>query len=149
MKIKGLDHMGIVSADLEKTRRFYTEFLGLEEVPRPENFKFGGLWLRIEGSGGIHVVLADDTTSDAGIPDPGEGKVGGLVTHFAFVVDELAPYMERAEEMNIAIVGGPYERGLGAKQAYLQDDDGYIVELFERSTVTGKGEERLPIKAAG
>lgn len=123
--------MGIVVEDLEKTRVFYLGFLGMTEVPRPSNFMFEGAWFETENQGQIHVILSKDTTSESGIPDPGVGKSGGLSTHFAFEVNDLDAFMERAKSMNINIVGGPYVRGLGATQIYLQDPDGYQVELFE------------------
>lgn len=125
--------MGLVVADLDKTRSFYIDFLGFEEIPRPANFLFGGAWLRAKCGDEVHVILAADTTSDAGIPDPGRAKSEGLATHFAFEVDDLEGFIKRAKEMGLEIVGGPMNRGLGATQVYIQDPDGYQVELFGRT----------------
>lgn len=133
MKVKNLDHAGLIVADLDKTRAFYVDFLGLEEIPRPENFLFGGAWFRAGVGNDIHVILAADTTADAGIPEPGRAKTEGLSTHFAFEVDDLDGFIQRANKLGIEIVGGPLNRGLGATQMYTQDPDGYIVELFEKT----------------
>lgn len=133
MKVKNLDHAGLIVADLDKTRAFYVDFLGLAEISRPANFLFGGAWFRAGVGNDIHVILAADTTADAGIPEPGRGKTEGLSTHFAFEVEDLDGYIQHANELGIEIVGGPLNRGLGANQMYTQDPDGYIVELFERT----------------
>lgn len=133
MKIKSLNHMGLVVSDLDKSRAFYVGFLGFAEVPRPPNFLFGGAWFRADSGYEVHVILAADTTSNSGIPEPGRAKKEGLSTHFAFEVDDLDGYIKRANELGIEIVGGPFNRGLGATQLYAQDPDGFQVELFERT----------------
>lgn len=137
--------MGIVVEDLDRTRGFYLDFLGMKEVARPSNFVFEGAWFEMGNGDQIHVILSKDTSSEAGIPDPGVGKTGGMSTHLAFIVDDLNSYVERAAEMGIDIVGGPYNRGLGATQIYLEDPDGYQVELFERTGQQDSREIRGPL----
>ena len=44
MAVERLDHYTIRTADLDATRCFYTEVLGLSVGPRPA-FTFPGLWL--------------------------------------------------------------------------------------------------------
>ena len=148
MKIISLNHMGLIAADLEQTRRFYIDFLGFKEVPRPSNFLFDGAWFRSETGYEIHIILAADTTADAGIPEPGIAKAEGLSTHFAFEVDDLDGYITRAKSMEIERVGGPLNRGLGATQAYFQDPDRYQVELFERTNEQGSNRLRKAIRAS-
>ncbi|MEM8862034.1 MAG: VOC family protein [Chloroflexota bacterium] len=133
MSIKSLNHMGIVSSDLDQTRRFYLDFLGMMEVSRPSNFVFEGAWFNANNQDQIHVIMSKDTSSDPGMPDPGVAKTGGMSTHIAFEVDDLETYVARARAMKIEIVGGPFNRGLGARQIYLEDPDGYQIELFERT----------------
>ena len=145
MQIKNLNHMGLIVADLDQTRTFYLDFLGMKEIARPSNFLFGGAWFQAGGYE-IHVILAADTTTDAGIPDPGLGKTEGLATHFAFEVDDLDSYLERAKMLGIEISGGPFNRGLGANQAYFQDPNGYQVELFERTDQQGSDRMREPMR---
>ena len=146
MQIKSLNHMGLIVADLEKTRAFYIGFLGLDEVARPTNFLFGGAWFRSQAGDEVHVILEADTTSDAGIPEPGRAKTEGLSTHFAFEVDDLNGYIQLANQLGIEIVGGPLNRGLGATQLYTQDPDGYQVELFERTDAESSDRMREAIR---
>ena len=139
--------MGLIVADLDRTRSFYIDFLGFKEVPRPANFLFGGAWFRADSGDEVHVILAEDTTADAGMPDPGRAKIEGLATHFAFEVDDLDGYIKRANELDIEIAGGPFNRGLGATQIYFQDPDGFQVELFERTNVNNSDQLREPIRS--
>ena len=44
MEIKRIDHYSIRTLDVEASRKFYTDVIGLTVGPRPE-FKFPGLWL--------------------------------------------------------------------------------------------------------
>ncbi len=138
--------MGIVSSDLDRTRKFYLGFLGMEEVPRPSNFVFEGAWFNANNRDQIHVILEKDTSSEAGIPDPGVGKSGGMSTHIAFEVDDLDTYITKANLMGYGLVGGPYNRGLGARQIYIEDPDGYQIELFERTDQMESDEIRGVLK---
>lgn len=73
--LKKLDHSALVVRDLEQSSWFYGEVLGLEEVPRPCTFTFGGRWFH--GSGyELHLILARDTTAPSGFAEPGEGAPG-------------------------------------------------------------------------
>ena len=46
LDVKSFDHVTLICADLEATRRFYVDFLGMTEVQRPA-FKFPGLWFQL------------------------------------------------------------------------------------------------------
>jgi len=126
-----LQHGSLVVADLEKSKAFYGEYLGMEEVPRPETFTFGGAWFISDGTE-MHMILEADTTAPAGLRPGGKGAETGLATHFAFLVDDVHKMAERAQEMDVPIVGGPMLRGDGILQLYLHDPDRYLIELFQQ-----------------
>ena len=44
MAIEGMNHFNVLTDDVEATRHFYCDILGLEKGERPP-FKFDGLWL--------------------------------------------------------------------------------------------------------
>ena len=67
-----LQHCGLIVADLDRSRGFYGGALGLEEVPRPDNFVFEGAWFQV-GDDQLHLLLETDTTSSAGGADRGDG----------------------------------------------------------------------------
>ena len=140
-----LQHCGLVVEDLEQSKRFYGDFLGMEEVPRSPTFTFAGAWFRSAGTE-IHVIQARDTTAVAGFPDPGRGENTGLATHFAFEVDDLEAMVAKAEKMGVPIVGGPMGRGDGVHQLYLHDPDRYLVELFQWVDRGEGSEERAAVR---
>jgi catechol 2,3-dioxygenase-like lactoylglutathione lyase family enzyme len=138
-----LQHCGLVVSDLERSKRFYSEALGLEEVPRPRNFTFAGAWFRF-GADEIHLLAEADTTGGAGVGDPGPGAVSGLATHLAFEVDDLRAACARLASNRVSLIGGPMPRGDGATQVFFRDPDGYVLEFFER---TGEDQSDAPERA--
>lgn len=140
-----LQHASVIVADLEKSKAFYGEFLGMEEIPRSPTFTFGGAWFISEGTE-IHMILEADTTAPAGLRPAGKGAETGLATHFAFLVDDVHAMAERAKAMDVPIVGGPMLRGDGILQLYLHDPDLYLIELFQRVESNEGAVERAAIR---
>jgi catechol 2,3-dioxygenase-like lactoylglutathione lyase family enzyme len=144
---RGLQHCGLIVADLERSRRFYRDALGLEEVPRPPNFTFAGTWFRF-GETEIHLLAESDTTGRAGAPDPGPSGAYGLVNHLAFEVDGLATAVSRLQQHGVALIGGPMPRGDGYEQVFFRDPDGHVLELFEATGEDQSGApERAPVRS--
>jgi catechol 2,3-dioxygenase-like lactoylglutathione lyase family enzyme len=144
--IRGIQHCALVVGDLERSKRFYGDVLGLEEIPRPSSFAFAGAWFRA-GADEVHLIVESDTTMRAGASAPGSALEFGLVTHLAFEVDSLADTLVRLRDRGVEVGGGPMARGDGVDQAFVRDPDGYIVEVFER---TGADQSaagpRLPVR---
>ncbi len=141
-----IQHCGLVVADVDRSRRFYGEALGLEEVPRPANFTFAGAWFRF-GDTEIHLLAEADTTGRAGVQDPGPSAAFGLVSHIAFEVDDLGAACARLGENGVALIGGPMPRGDGFVQAFFRDPDGYVLELFQRTDEDqSDAPERAPVR---
>lgn len=143
--LKGLQHIALVVDDVDASRAFYRDALGMNEVPRPSSFTFGGAWLRA-GTDEVHLILRSDTTQ---LDPPQRGGVGlqsGLVTHLAFEVDDLEADAARVKDYGSAPVAGPLNRGDGVRQMYFSDPDGYIVELFE---LTGEDQSSTVRRPAG
>lgn len=138
-----LQHCGLIVADLERSRRFYGGALGLEEVPRPQNFVFDGAWFQV-GDDQLHLLLETETTSSAGGVDPGPSAAVGLATHIALEVDELQPVLRRLDEHGVELIGGPMPRGDGYDQVFMRDPDGYVIELFQH---TGADQSDAPLRA--
>ena len=141
-----LQHCGLIVVDLERSRRFYGDALGLEEVPRPANFAFEGAWFQV-GDDQIHLLVEGETTARAGGDDAGPSVAMGLATHVALEVDDLAAYLARLDEHGVGLVGGPMPRGDGYDQAFVLDPDGYVIELFEHTGADqSDAPRRLPIR---
>lgn len=132
MKIRSLDHAALLVKDVARTRHFYGQVLGLEEVPRPTNFNFAGAWFAM-GHEQLHIVEEPAVGRAAAVQPaaylPQELAVGRC-PHIAFEVEDLEEAKATLRTHAIAIVGGPQPRGDGVTQLYVLDPDGYVVELF-------------------
>ena len=127
LQVQSFDHITLIVTDLESTREFYVDKLGMTEHPRPA-FDFPGAWFGI-GNIQIHATLESDL---AGMAGWGDRKVKSISRghHFAFEVPDVAAAAEAAKENGIKIGDGPKQRPDGASQVYLYDPDDHLVELF-------------------
>ena len=126
INVNSFDHITLICADLEATRRFYVDFLGMTEVPRPA-FKFPGLWFQV-GSTQIHATQSNPEAGKAGWGDQGNTIVA-RGHHFAFAVDDVSKTLEAVALHNVRIASPLQQRPDGFKQLYLHDPDGHVVEL--------------------
>jgi catechol 2,3-dioxygenase-like lactoylglutathione lyase family enzyme len=123
MEIKRIDHYSIRTLDVEASRRFYTEIIGLKVGPRPP-FDFPGVWL-YKGEppadldnpennyGMVHVMGVDRDNPQALIdymggacPDTQKDSTGAL-DHIALAVTGRA----------------------GLHQVFIKDPNGVTIEL--------------------
>ena len=123
------DHATIICADLEATRRFYVDVLGMTEVPRPA-FKFPGLWFQV-GNVQIHATQESAEAGKAGWADRG-GNVVSRGHHLAFRVDDVTKALETFGVHGVRIASALQQRPDGYKQAYLYDPDGHLVEIVSK-----------------
>lgn len=125
--VKHIDHVTLVVKDLERSRAFYVDLLGMQEVERP-NFGFPGLWFQA-GATQIHLIGEHRESGPAKIFVPDECKLS-RTRHFAFEVDDAEVVVRQLHERGIPIAAGPQRRPDGPTQLYLTDPDGNLVELF-------------------
>ena len=71
--VAALDHVNILTNDVDACRRFYVDALGFEEGYRPA-FDFPGIWLYIDGAPVIHIIEVAE-------PLP---RNSGSIDHIAF-----------------------------------------------------------------
>src|SRR5256712_12670390 len=126
MEIRKLDHASLLVKDVERSRRFYSQVLGMEEVPRPHNFDFPGAWFR-KGRAEVHLIGEAEPGRAAQV-HPGNYRPDELAVgygaHIAFEVADLEEARRHLQAHNVAIVGGPRPRGDGVMQMYVLDPDG-------------------------
>ncbi len=90
MALHALEHVLVLTDDLEATRAFYCDVLGLEAGDRPE-LPFPGYWLYLDGVPCVHV--AERAAYEAQVDRMGLRRADGPVDHLAFAAadhDELA-----------------------------------------------------------
>ena len=82
MGIAALDHVLVLTDDLERSRAFYFDALGLEVCGRPP-LPFPGYWLGVDGRVCLH--LADRTAYDDALAALGLDRPEGPVDHVSFL----------------------------------------------------------------
>ena len=130
IQIVDLNHVTIVVKDLDASRRFYREALGMVEAQRPDRMTFKGAWMR-QGSAEIHLVQADWSCQPPGDAPavPNERADIGRARHIAFAVADLDAARAHLASQGVAVVLGPRGRGDGVMQMYCYDPDGHLIEL--------------------
>ena len=126
IRVRCLDHVSLVVCDLDASRRFYVDLLGMELVARPA-FEFAGLWFRA-GATLVHVILEHDGSGSAGVNEDGRAK-STRGHHIAFTVEDAFAASVAASAAGFAVVAGPKHRPDGAIQTFVLDPDGHLIEL--------------------
>jgi catechol 2,3-dioxygenase-like lactoylglutathione lyase family enzyme/uncharacterized protein YunC (DUF1805 family) len=126
IRVKSIDHVTIVVKDLERSRRFYVDVLGMREVPRPA-FSFGGLWFQA-GATQIHLILEHASSGPAGNLLP-EHQRTSRTHHTAFLVEDAEVVVPLLQAQNVPIVSGVKPRPDGFLQVFVTDPDGHVIEL--------------------
>jgi catechol 2,3-dioxygenase-like lactoylglutathione lyase family enzyme len=116
--ILGLDHVNIRTTDLEKTRAFFTEVLGLTVGWRPD-FSFGGAWLYAGGRDVVHLVA---------VTRAGGASKGSSLDHFAFAIDDYDEARRRLDAAGISYDAGGSPNG-GIRQLFVTELNGVTFEL--------------------
>jgi len=118
-----INHLAIFVVDLQKSGDFYKNIIGLDTIPEP--FHDGKhLWLRIGPKASIHII--------EGAEAPKEYFKNN---HICFSVASVDAFTEMLKKKGIAFedVSGSKnvfsKRPDGVKQIWLQDPDGYWLEI--------------------
>lgn len=122
MNVRGIDHLVLTVADVERSVDFYTDVLGATA----ETFDDGRRAVSF-GEQKLNLHPADDVYAPhAASPEPGSED-------FCLVVDDpIEAVRERLRDRGVDVVHGPVEkvgaRG-GIESVYVRDPDGNLVEL--------------------
>ena len=139
-----LDHGSLLVSDVEASVRFFTDAIGLVEVPRPPTFDTPGAWLQV-GDQQIHLVGEAEPGRTAELNPPYDEAeiVIGYGNHLALVVDDLDAALARAAEHGVVPPGETIARGDGVKRTFVTDPDGHVIELMEKGLSVTGSEPRL------
>jgi catechol 2,3-dioxygenase-like lactoylglutathione lyase family enzyme len=124
MPLEGLNHYTIRPVDLERTRDFYADVLGLQVGYRPP-LSFPGYWLYVGDNPTIHLI---GPRSDDGHPQQREAGPTGLLDHIAFSCTGLAEMKQRLQRRGIKYEERVLPRDRQT-QLFIYDPDGVAVEL--------------------
>jgi len=119
LKTTGIDHVNILVRDLDETTDFYAGLLGfevLEDMPDHNGRIIGNEWAKLA------VYESDDFRHD-------RNRSG--FTHVSFHIENFDDITTRCEELGVTVkYGGPVQWPR-SRSIYVDDPDGYEVELSE------------------
>ena len=116
MAIAGMNHFNVLTDDVEATRRFYVDVIGLSEGDRPP-LGFPGAWLYAGGHPILHV-------SAGKLP----GERAGVIDHMAFSATDLKGTAARLKSKGVEFA---LRQQVGTRiwQIFCHDPMGAKVEL--------------------
>ena len=123
--VKKLLHTRYRVKDLEKTVKFYTDVLGLQEVRR-----------HTSGRGSQLVFLkapqSDEEIEICKFDESGPVVVGPDLTHLAFEVDDVEEFARESAAKGYPLSDGPHTTPGGSVIAFVDAPEGYEIELIQR-----------------
>ena len=130
MPLNKMEHYLVLTDDIDATRSFYIDILGLQDGFRPE-LGFPGYWLYLAETPVLHVAEWETYTAHSdklGIPVTTRAEGTGAFDHIAFNGSEVAPLLTRLEARGVS-----YHRNdvphAGLTQLFLNDPNGVKIEL--------------------
>ncbi|MEM8787844.1 MAG: VOC family protein [Pseudomonadota bacterium] len=111
-------------ADLDRSRRFYEQGLGLPRIDAPPGvvfFRLDGTWLGLS--------LRDDLAADAGVPAAGAGHSGVNLVHNVRSEADVDALIAAADAGGGAVVKAPVRAEWGGYHGYFADPDGHLWEV--------------------
>jgi len=122
LNLTGVNHVVYAVKNMERAKRFYTEILGLTEVPTAVDADHIA-WFMCGSGTMVHLVVSDV----APVPRP---------IHVAFEVDDLDSAMESLVANGVTIIRGPGERSDGQRFIFFHDPEGNLVEICTAGMTT-------------
>jgi lactoylglutathione lyase len=124
MKVQKLLHTRYRLNDLEKSVRFYTQVLGLEEVRRHKSPRGSELVF-------LKTPNSDELIELCHFPSSGPVEVQTDLTHLAFEVENLDAFARHLARFDIRYSDGPHYKEDGSGFAFIDAPEGYEVELMQ------------------
>ena len=128
MSMETLDHVTISTNDLEATRQFYCDILGMKEGFRPETIaaRVSGLWLyTADDKPRLHIIVCEDSVPHG----------SAAINHFAFNARDCDKFLRRLDTHGISFRGSHLPE-IEIYQVFFYDPQGIMIE------VTFRGNER-------
>jgi len=118
-----IDHSSLIVNDLDTTADFYSNILKLKEIPHPDKAP-GFRWFVVQGNSQLHLIYKDTVVMK---------KHKSM--HLCLSTPNLEHFIEHLEKNNIDYEDWPGTKGAvtlrtdGVRQIYLQDPEGYWIEV--------------------
>ena len=128
MGVTAIAHITLLSDDINATRDFYCEALGLREGERPP-LAFPGHWLYGEDGPLVHIADRAVYLAHAraiGLPEP--PAAGPPIDHIAFAASDYEEASARLERGGVSAVRNSVP-GVGLRQLFFCDPEGVRIEV--------------------
>ena len=118
-----IDHFAIVVDNVDISATFYTNILGLEETPHPDK-KPGFRWFLVDDSSQIHLIQKEFTPFEK-----------NKSMHLCLATQDLAGVIAHLKKNSVPYWDWPGKENAvtlrtdGIQQIYIQDPDGYWIEI--------------------
>ncbi|SDS17127.1 lactoylglutathione lyase [Paenibacillaceae bacterium GAS479] len=131
MAIRKIEHIGVMTANLEASIDFYKQVLGMEHTYSLPHGVIRIAFLRFPGSTETEIELVEGYNSEL----PIEGKVH----HIAFTVDNIEEEFERLKRMGLPQLDSELSSlPNGARYFFFSGPDGERLELFQPGSAPGQ-----------
>ena len=124
MALQRLDHLLVLTDDVDATAAFYCDALGFEPGDRPP-LEFPGRWLYLDDRPCLHV--AERASYEAWVETLGLDVDAAPVDHIAFSADDYAALAARLERAGVEAVPNTVPGVL--RQLFVTDPNGVRIEL--------------------
>jgi catechol 2,3-dioxygenase-like lactoylglutathione lyase family enzyme len=122
ISVSSLHHVAVCVTDIERSKRFYGEVLGLQEIPRPA-FPFAGAWYEMEDGRQFHLIVHEQPRTLRGTRD-----IDLRDGHFALGVADFDRAVAHLRAAGVECVER-LDNVTPWKQVYVTDPDGNVIEL--------------------
>lgn len=122
-----IHHVAVICSDYPRSKRFYTEVLGLRVVAETHRAERGSYKLDLEIRPGQQIELFSFPDPPAR-PDYPEAR--GL-RHLAFEVDDLDSAVAHLQDHNVEVEATRIDELTGKHFTFFKDPDGLPLELVE------------------
>lgn len=129
MSVSRFEHVLIMAEDLEATKDFFADVVGLSVGWRPD-FPFPGYWMYLNDSPCVHLAAKQMDAKGADYLDVKEGSAegSGCIDHIAFLADDMAEFRARLEAAGIPM-RHRHVPGSPVQQIFIEDPNNVTVEL--------------------
>jgi glyoxylase I family protein len=115
LQVTQIDHVSVIITDVERSRRFYRDVLGLNEIAKPKSFDFVALWFDL-GKQQLHLLRKPQADSRS-------------PRHFALRVKDVEA--ARAYFRGLGIAPEETTRINRCDRFFVHDPDGNRIEIIQ------------------
>ena len=120
-------HTMVRVKDIEKSLAFYTDVLNMK-IDHKKRLEDCWLYFLTDEENTCQIELTyNDETPEGGY------ELGSAFGHFAFSVESLDEFTDKINKLGYSYLYPPFDlNGKGSKIAFINDPDGYEIELIEK-----------------